>query len=131
VWFVVVTLLAEVIMDVDGVFDLCDNSIVQVVDAPGGRISAVVFERSCGATTEFSTQVSVVQSDAKPSDGGNVFVADDNRGSAAASAWGGPWVDVRWRSAHELIVRYDAASRVYKAEPLVGGIEIMFEKVSR
>ena len=51
-------------------------------------MTAVLFDRHCGATTGFTTQVSVVESDKTPFGKGNVFIAD---GGTKAAKWGGPW----------------------------------------
>ena len=39
---------------------LCGTTIRRVVSAPSGKATAVIFERDCGATTSFSTQISIV-----------------------------------------------------------------------
>jgi hypothetical protein len=41
----------------------CGNAVLQDLPSPEGRRHAVVFTRDCGATTAFSTQVSVLPSD--------------------------------------------------------------------
>ena len=43
---------------------LCGTTIRHVIPAPGGKAPAVIFERDCGATTSFSTQISIVPSGA-------------------------------------------------------------------
>src|SRR5687767_10343542 len=43
--------------------DMCGNDIQLTVVSPDRKLKAVVFERSCGATTGFSTQVSVLPAD--------------------------------------------------------------------
>jgi hypothetical protein len=43
----------------DEVFSRCeDNATIEAV-SPGGRYVATVFERNCGATTDYSTNVSL------------------------------------------------------------------------
>ncbi len=37
----------------------CGNEILKEVRSPTGKMKGVVFQRDCGATTGFSTQVSV------------------------------------------------------------------------
>src|SRR5262245_47820324 len=55
----------------------CANTIVEEASSPSGAKRAVLFERSCGATTGFSSQLSIVAANIElPDDGGNVFVAD-------------------------------------------------------
>src|SRR5215217_3335889 len=70
----------------------CGNEVVARVHAPSGTQEAVMFERNCGATTGFSTQISIVEAGATPRDKGDVFIAS----GGTAAPWGGPWAEVRW-----------------------------------
>lgn len=69
--------------------DLCGNRMLTQIAAPGGRHAAAVFVRDCGATTGFSTQVSLVQPGETPRDAGNVFVVD-GEGQVLRVDWRGP-----------------------------------------
>ena len=63
----------------------CGNDEVVRVPSPDAKFEAVVFQRDCGATTGFSTQVSVVTKGASlPNEAGNVFIADTDHGKAQA-----------------------------------------------
>ena len=105
----------------------CGNDLLSDVASPGGAHHAVVFQRACGATTGFSTQLSVLAADAAlPDSGGNVFSADDDHGRAPAGPGGGPRVAARWIAANTLEVRYDARARVFTRELRYDGIEIRF-----
>jgi len=94
----------------------CTNESVSDAVSPDGRRHAVVFTRDCGATTGFSTQVSVLPAGRRPSGGGNVFVADGDHGRAPARPGGGPAVRVRWLDRRTLEVRYDGRARVFKKD---------------
>ena len=75
----------------------CGNDLVREVRSPSGKMKAVVFERDCGATTGFSTQVSLLLSNKSlPNESGNLFIADTDHGNAPAGAWGGPIVEPSW-----------------------------------
>jgi hypothetical protein len=55
---------------------LCANSLTQTLASPDGRLKAVAFSRDCGATTDFSEQLSILPAATKhTNDGGNTFVA--------------------------------------------------------
>lgn len=123
--FVVLTIL------VSGCSDACQNSTVSTADAPTGNPRAVLFQRDCGATTGFSSQVSVTNTGEAPSGGGNALVADTDHGAASAASWGGPWVEVRWLSPQRLLIRYDAKARVFTQNESVAGVEVSYEKVAR
>jgi hypothetical protein len=92
----------------------CGNEILSDVPSPDGHQHAVVFERDCGATTDFFTHVSVLPDVGQISGGGNVFAADSDHGKAAAGPGGGPRVTVRWLDGRTLEIRFDARARVYK-----------------
>ena len=91
----------------------CNNSVLQDIASPDGRRHAIVFERSCGATTGFSTQVSVLTRSRELSGGGNVFVVDDDHRKVPAGPGGGPAVTVRWLDARTVEVHYDKRARVF------------------
>ena len=74
---------------------LCANDEVVRIPSPDTKFEAVVFQRDCGATTGFSTQVSVVTRGASlPNEAGNVFIADTDHGKATSASWGGQPVDL-------------------------------------
>jgi hypothetical protein len=55
--------------------DLCSNDPQRVVVSPDGKYEAVVFSRDCGAATNFSTQVSILEAGAAlPDRAGNALV---------------------------------------------------------
>lgn len=114
-----------------GCSDGCANSEISRADAPDGLHTAVMFQRDCGATTGFSTQISLVGSRDKPSGGGNTFRADDDHGAAAAGDWGGPWAEMRWLGPHRLLIRYAAKSRLFEQENEVSGVKISYQQVNR
>ncbi len=69
-----------------GLDDLCgDVPLVEAV-CPNGQLRAVTFRRDCGATTSYSTHVSILPAgEGLPNEGGNVFIANHE-----------PAVTVRW-----------------------------------
>jgi hypothetical protein len=107
---------------------MCANEPLGEALSPDGARKAVVFQRDCGATTGFSTQVSVIASSSTlGNSSGNVFVADADHGSAPAGPGGGPWVSVHWLAADQLVVRHHPATRVFKAAPQVRAVHIRYE----
>lgn len=107
----------------------CGNRPLAEVPSPGGVHRAVVFERSCGATTGFSTQVSIVDAGAGAGrEAGNAFIADRDHGRAPAGPGGGPAVEVAWRGDSQLIIRHHPLARVFRSEPRVRGVEVRYER---
>ena len=114
-----------------GCSDMCSNTLVQVVKAPGGQHAAALFQRDCGATTGFSTQVSVLIPGDKVTGGGNAFRADDDHGAAAVGEWQGSWADLRWLSSNHLLIRYAVRSRIFKRDDQAAGVRISYQEVAR
>jgi hypothetical protein len=83
-------------------------------------VEAVLFQRDCGATTGFTTQVAIVSKGTDVSAADAIFVADGDHGAASAAEWGGPWAEIEWPSAERLIIRYDRAARVFRATQQAG-----------
>jgi len=80
----------------NGCADMCGNTVSKMVLSPNGALKAVVFQRDCGATTGFSTQVSVLSAQTTlRNDGGNVFVEDT-----------GSNVDVTWQGNRSLRIQH-------------------------
>jgi hypothetical protein len=111
--------------------DPCSNTLVKVVKAPGGQHAAALFQRDCGATTGFSTQISMLVPGDKVTGSGNAFIADDDHGAAAVGDWQGSWADVRWLSPSHLLVTYAAKSRIFKQADAVAGVRITYQQASR
>lgn len=109
----------------------CNNHIVRKIRSPDGRHDAVMFQRSCGATTGFTTQVSVVAHGAAPSGGSNLFVADNDHGKTADTPWHGPWADVRWRGPDRLRIVYDANARVFGKAGAEDGVQVEYAVAER
>jgi hypothetical protein len=111
-----------------GCGDGCRNDIVSRIASPDRGHSAVLFQRDCGATTGFSTQISVLPAGGEPADGGNVFRADSGRDAAIRiGSWQGPWAEMRWLSPRHLLIRYAAGARVFAKAEQMNGIRISYE----
>lgn len=107
----------------------CGNEVISEVASPDNQFKAVVFERDCGATTDFSTQVSIIKtSDSLGNFSGNVFTSDTNHGYAPSGPGGGPEVKVRWISSSLLVVSYHSAARVFEAKQAVGLVKVQYEE---
>src|SRR5438093_11939630 len=91
----------------------CVNTVLQDVPSPDGRRHLVVFARDCGATTDFSTQVSILTRVRDATGGGNVFIADTDHGKVPSAGGGGPAVIGEWIDAQTGRIRYQAGSRIY------------------
>ena len=120
-----------------GKVDPCGNEVISRTSSPSGEQQVIVFQRDCGATTGFSTQVSVLPSTEifleRPTvwaatDSGNVLVIDSDRGAAPAGPGGGPAVAVKWRDDHTLLLAYHPRARAASAANEVGQVRVVHER---
>ena len=111
--------------------DMCGNHIDNEVVSPNGKTKAVVFQRSCGATTGFSTQISVLPSNKTlPKEAGNVFYADDNDGKAKLNKnFVLEKLEVKWLNDTELLIRYDNQADASEFKELPRGVKVIYEKL--
>ena len=102
-----------ILLGLNSACNLCGNTQVSRLGSPDGQLEAVIFERSCGATTGFTTQISIVRkASSLPSGAGNTFIADSNHGAAARASWGGPPADVKWLANRSLMISIHPATRI-------------------
>jgi hypothetical protein len=106
--------------------DMCGNQVLKEYPSPSGKLKAVVFERDCGATTGFSTQVSIIQAgNALENEGANLFSTDTNRGRAPSGLGGGPEVRFRWLTDSSAELQHHPLVRIYRAETKVRGVQVV------
>jgi len=118
-----VALLAPLAACSDG----CGNELVSRIDAPGGAYNAVMFQRDCGATTGFTTQVSILRPGEALAGKGNVFIADDDHGAAIVGHWDGPWADILWLGPDHLRIRYAVKTRVFLRQESMAGVRVTYQ----
>ncbi len=104
---------------------LCGNEILSESLSPDGSKRAVLFSRNCGATTDYSWQISILGAkEVLPDDGGNAFVADTDHGAVQEMK-----VEVDWKDSDHLIVSYPEHARVFHQSTMVRGVRISYEKM--
>lgn len=110
--------------------DPCGNDVVSETNSPDGKFKVVVFERDCGATTGFSTQVSILSSSqSSTSDKGNTFIADDNKHAVPLSDKGAMEIKVHWESDSSVSISYPQKAEVFLKKSSVVGVAIRYEAV--
>ena len=93
----------------------------------GGRLPT----RDCGATTDFSTQASLLPFGAAlPNEGGNIFIADTDHGAAPRVSHGGPELQVLWEATDRVLLSYDATARLFKADEHRSSITFRYESLT-
>jgi hypothetical protein len=95
----------------------CDNQMLSSVTSPSGQLKAVVFSRTCGATTRFNTQVSIIKTEASlPDEGGNALVIGRQIP-----------LTVVWSAESRITVSGLGAATVFKTAPSASGVEIAYQ----
>ena len=90
-----------------GLFGDCGDNVKAQAPSPDGRYVAAVFERDCGATTDFSTHVSLREAD-------ELF--DPPTQTRVLSVAGRAAVDVEWSTERALSVALPTAETFTKLE---------------
>ena len=105
----------------------CGINLVRRVPSADGQWEAILFERDCGATTDFGTHLSVLRAGAKlPNKPGNVFIADSDHGRAPLVEGNVIDVSIQWAGPDSLVVRYDPRARIFSQESKVQGISVHY-----
>lgn len=95
--------------------------------SPNAEKKAVVFVRSCGATTGFSTHVSILDRAAGlTNEPGNVLVVDDNHGAIPIDTNHALGVRASWVADDALVIHYPSASRVFNRLSRFGSVGVSF-----
>ena len=100
--------------------DLCGNEIYSEHVSPDNDYKAVIFQRDCGSTTGFSTQLSIIDanSDLDNDVAGNVLILDGHPDDIQ--------LKVAWRSNNELVVNHLVNGHEHRAKTEFG----WFNKIS-
>ena len=107
--------------------DLCANTVIAEYPSPSGKLKAVVFDRDCGATTDFSTQVSILPSPSGlENEGGNLFSADTDHRRAPSWKSGGSEVRFRWVSDISAELQHHQFARVFRANASAKGVQVVY-----
>lgn len=93
---------------------MCGNDMKQTISSPNGEKVAYVFERSCGATTGISLQLSILdQNDDFENKSGNTFRSDTT-------------FSIEWVDEKDLQVIYDKSSEIFEMDKKVNGVRIIY-----
>ncbi len=100
----------------------CGNTVFKVVNSPNEKFKVVIFERSCGAITGFSTQISVINAESElENDSGNVFIANGHPRENKPR--------VRWITDQELQITFKNVNQIAKMEESISGFKISFKSI--
>jgi len=97
---------------------LCSKEVVQNSQSPDGLLQATWYTKNCGATTDFSTVVSVHRSDSSYTDDSDiVFVATGKQA-----------IKLTWAGTHHLSIECGSCERatVFREVTKIGDIDVSF-----
>ena len=109
----------------------CANMVVREVLSPDGAFKATLFQRDCGSTTAFTSQVSITPGDGAVSYSGNTFIADTDHGAARAGVWGGPEIEIAWQGPNQLVISYAANARIFRREAKVLDVSVHYRSLGQ
>ena len=88
---------------------LCRNEIYHTTLSPDEILKAVIFERNCGATTGFSTHVSIIATDSDlENESGNIYILKGHPLKVAPL--------IRWQTNDQLDIARNKKAETFKAE---------------
>ena len=117
----VTTIVVAGYIVLDVVFsDMCGNEINIELVSPDNKHKAIIYQRDCGATTGFSTQISIIKRNEKlPNKNGNVLTSaghpSDNN------------YKLKWLGAEKLLISNTHGNHIYFKENKIGIISISYE----
>ena len=107
----------------------CESKPIEILPSKNDVLKVVVSTVNCGATTGYSTHVSIINTNEKAVDvkKGNVFIADTDHGEAPSYDHGGPIVKMNWLSDKELEIEHHQKARIFRSEVKVKGVKIIYK----
>ena len=94
---------------------MCGNTLLESQVSPNGEMKLVSFLYDCGATTGFSTQVSVLDSDAAVISSGNLLTTD-----------GKNKLQLSWLSDHAVAISGTEKLKIHKQETEYDGVSVIY-----
>ncbi|MGY8908899.1 MAG: DUF5412 family protein [Flavobacteriales bacterium] len=97
--------------------DMCGNTIIETKFSPNQNNKIVLFHRSCGATTGFSTQVSILEKDNDLEiENSAILIIDKDS------------LDIKWINDDEVSIEINKNSEVFKKQNHFNGIKINYKE---
>lgn len=109
----------------------CSNTVRQIIRSPNAKWTAVVFNRTCGATTPFLTHVVINPGQSvETSVSRSVFRARAKYGVARTDTAGGPLLDVVWRGTDSLFIGFDPRATVLTQKDRSQSVAVIYGRLS-
>jgi hypothetical protein len=116
------SLIAIATVFVGGCSDDCSNRVLSAQWSPNKTHQAAVFQRNCGATTDYSYHVAVIERGSDTLPKGNVLVLDSDHGAVSD-----PIPTLRWLSENGIQITVPKNARIFTQATSVSGITISYQ----
>lgn len=123
-------ILAIVLSTVSMGCSLCSSKILREIKSPETADTAFVVESDCGATVDYSRQVTLAHGHELPKPRWNEAVIEKG---TIFRASGQPTIDVQWKSASAITIKYRLlapADRVVRQDPSWDGISVEYVQLT-
>tara|TARA_R110001606_G_scaffold334961_1_gene482946 strand:- start:12 stop:407 length:396 start_codon:yes stop_codon:yes gene_type:complete len=97
--------------------NMCDNTIIATKFSPNQNNKIVLFERSCGATTGFSTQVSILEKENDLENENSAILITEKDS-----------LNIKWINDDEVSIEIKKNSEVFKKQNHFNGIKINYKE---
>jgi hypothetical protein len=109
---------------------MCGNQIIEEIPSPNKELKALIFTRDCGATSGYSTQLSIIEnSDQLEDETGNTFILSDKVEDGLSFDNGGAKIEVIWTGDNSVTVYFDKRTEFTKQKEEIGDIKITYEQL--
>jgi hypothetical protein len=110
--------------------DMCGNNISKEITSPDKKLKAIIFTRDCGATTGFSSQLSIIDySEQLENKAGNTLIISDKELDPETET-GGVNVNAEWNGNNELIIYFNLKAETLKKKNDIKGVKITYRELS-
>ncbi len=129
------TLLAAIVclLMIAGFMDIRSGTdVAQEIASPDGGYTAMLMVRNGGATTDYSTQISLAAAKSPGSRflatgrPGNLFIVDGDHGAVPVNGRGLMDVELKWESPSDLRIYFPPNARVYKQASKVESVTVKY-----
>ncbi len=109
--------------------DMCSNNILKEIISPDKKLKAIIFTRDCGATTGFSSQLSIVDySDHLENEKGNTLIISDKE-SDPETETGSVNVNAEWNGNNELTIYFNLKAETFNKKNDTKGVKITYRQL--
>ncbi len=95
-------------------------------------MSAIVFEKDCGATAAPNLQIGLLEGNKKINEGRipeAFFVIDANHGEAPHDSQGLPLVRVEWITENKIKITHNKTIRIFRADLQEKGVAVEYQSI--